>query len=400
MPSPHTSKLDKLPRTTDENEFEDVALEAMRILWSDPTAQRNGRRGQHQHGVDLIGQPPRLNGGYVGAQCKNTDTLSLAKLIKEVESAEAFTPGLEEYYFVVAAHRDAVFQKKVREHFNSKPAPFRVVVFFWEDLLSELTKKPEVIDKFWGTQWRPSPSSSPRDHHRFESHTVLSVEPNSQDVLQYLRLSIANDGTSPLHARAIDLELRWSFTDGPSVVRSVFDGLGGPHGSSEAAIHTRVPNSSRYELVLRPDGTIPPGESRTIGFVVARPGLVRRTGSYFVFSDPYHCALAEQPTTVHLVLPHAASIEASDAELVTSRSVSWRFNALRGQRDLAAAWQSADEDAPDDDGVFASALVNEIAASLAASPPPHLPLACEAAVARLDSRRRLFLSGAPRRVGR
>ncbi|MEQ8276523.1 MAG: hypothetical protein RMA76_09290 [Deltaproteobacteria bacterium] len=341
-----------------------------------------------------------MNGGYVGAQCKNTDKLSLSKLIKEVERAKAFTPRIEEYYFVVAADRDAGFQQRVREHFKSNPAPFRIVVLFWEDLKSEWAKNPEIIDKHYGTHWRPSPSSSPRDQHRCESHTVLSVEPNSQDVLQYLRLSIANDGTSPLRARAIDLELRWSFTDGPSVVRSVFDGLDGPHGSSEAAIHTRVPNSSRYELVLRPDGTIPPGESRTIGFVVARPGLVRRTGSHFVFSDPYHCALAEQPTTVHLVLPRAASIEASDAELVTSRSVSWRFNAFRGQRDLAAAWRLADEDAPADDEVFASALVNEIAGSLAALPPHHLPLACEAAVARLDSRRRLFLSGAARRLGR
>jgi hypothetical protein len=66
MPTPSTSDLPK-PKSWDE--FEDIVWSIYIQRWQDPHAQRYGRNGQAQHGVDIYGQQ---NGSskYVAVQCK------------------------------------------------------------------------------------------------------------------------------------------------------------------------------------------------------------------------------------------------------------------------------------------------------------------------------------------
>src|SRR3954469_25892700 len=87
MPTPATAKW---PKPKSEDEFEDIVVDFLRVRWRDPNAQRNGRRGQRQHGVDVIGDPPRLKGRTAAAQCKNMDGLTLADIVAEVELAKTF----------------------------------------------------------------------------------------------------------------------------------------------------------------------------------------------------------------------------------------------------------------------------------------------------------------------
>ena len=103
MPTPATSKW---PYPKHEDEWEDMALDALRIRWRDPDTRRNGRRGQRQHGVDIYGQPPGLD-GYAGGQCKNVAAPTFAMVQAEVAEAEKFRPPLKKFYFVAAAPRDA-----------------------------------------------------------------------------------------------------------------------------------------------------------------------------------------------------------------------------------------------------------------------------------------------------
>ena len=46
-----------LPPPRDWQVFEDLCCKLWRRLWNDPNAQKHGRAGQKQHGVDVFGQP-------------------------------------------------------------------------------------------------------------------------------------------------------------------------------------------------------------------------------------------------------------------------------------------------------------------------------------------------------
>lgn len=142
MPLLHSAKL---PRPKSEDEFEDLCLEALQIKWGVPT-QRNGRRGQRQHGVDIFATQ---NGATLGAQCKNVDTLAFKMVLEVVIEAAAFRPGLTTLVFVVGAERDEELQESVSMHFSESPAPFVVELMFWPDIVRQVTSDRAVIRKFW-----------------------------------------------------------------------------------------------------------------------------------------------------------------------------------------------------------------------------------------------------------
>ena len=132
----------ELPRPKSWDEFEDIVWDLYTRLWDDPNAQRYGRSGQAQQGVDIYGQPARLGGGYVGIQCKRYDagTLTRARIEAEIAKAETFTPPLTEYLIATTEPRDAALQAVIREVNQERQAAgkFPVGIVFWEDLCSRL----------------------------------------------------------------------------------------------------------------------------------------------------------------------------------------------------------------------------------------------------------------------
>jgi hypothetical protein len=126
-----------------------MAVDFLRTRWQDPHATRNGRRGQRQDGVDIVGHPPWLKGKTAGAQCKNTDSLTLATVIGEVEKAKKFKGELSEFLLVAAADRDGALQAEVREHFQAHPAPFHVEMVFWPDVVADLSSDEQLVAKHW-----------------------------------------------------------------------------------------------------------------------------------------------------------------------------------------------------------------------------------------------------------
>jgi len=146
MPTPTTAKLFK-PKS--EDEFEDIAVDFLRLRWKDPHATRNGRRGQRQHGVDVVGHPPWLGGRTAGAQCKNTEAINVNMVIAETREAATFAGGLAEFLLVTSADRDAALQAAVRDHFRVNPAPFHVEMIFWGDITADLAVDDALIEKHW-----------------------------------------------------------------------------------------------------------------------------------------------------------------------------------------------------------------------------------------------------------
>ncbi len=146
MPTPATAKW---PRPKSEDEWEDMVVDAMRLLWQDPTAQRHGRRGQRQNGVDVFGS---TGGRHLGAQAKNMDELGHDDVVAAIEGAEHFQPQLNALYFAVAGPRDATCQNFIRLLSEERIArgAFGVHVLFFDDICQELAKQAQLVEKYWG----------------------------------------------------------------------------------------------------------------------------------------------------------------------------------------------------------------------------------------------------------
>ncbi len=79
--------------------FESLCLDLWKEIWHDPGAQKNGRSGQAQAGVDVFG---RQDGVWVGVQCKQKDGLlrtkvTVAELEAEVHNALGFQSKLAKW---------------------------------------------------------------------------------------------------------------------------------------------------------------------------------------------------------------------------------------------------------------------------------------------------------------
>ena len=100
--------------------FEDLCHALFKQVWEDPLAQKNGRRGQAQCGVDIFGS---LNGGsesYWGVQCKGKDSnygskAEWSEVLTEIAKAEKFSPKLDKWIFATTAPADATLQNAARD---------------------------------------------------------------------------------------------------------------------------------------------------------------------------------------------------------------------------------------------------------------------------------------------
>lgn len=147
MPSPPTSRL-PVPRSWDE--FEDIVSDVLRRVWSDPYVHRNGRVGQAQNGVDILGRPQHLNATsstprFCAAQCKLTSSLSLQTIQADIAKAQLFSPTPTEFLVMTTALRDTALQQAVR----CFPWPFRVEIWFWEDISLALAGHADLLKKHY-----------------------------------------------------------------------------------------------------------------------------------------------------------------------------------------------------------------------------------------------------------
>lgn len=149
-PMPTLSSL-SLPPPRNWQDFEDLCCDLWRRLWADPMAQKNGRSGQPQAGVDVFGRP---NAGdqWEGVQCKlkaNSASLTRKEIEIEVERAKTFEPALSKLLIATTAPRAANTQKVARQITAAqlKKGSFPVGVVFWEDILLHLASFPDLVAK-------------------------------------------------------------------------------------------------------------------------------------------------------------------------------------------------------------------------------------------------------------
>ena len=142
-----------LPPPRNWQDFEDLCCDLWSKLLRDPNAQKNGRGGEPQNGVDLYG---RQGLEWVGVQCKHKDRLvdgklAFATIKEEVEKAKNFKPSLSMYVIATTAVRDVKLQEAVRylDEEGRRVGSFSVVVFFWEDVVLKLCDFPDLAQKYY-----------------------------------------------------------------------------------------------------------------------------------------------------------------------------------------------------------------------------------------------------------
>ncbi|MGO7367648.1 hypothetical protein ACC719_11660 [Rhizobium ruizarguesonis] len=100
--------------------FEELTRALFANIWGDPLAQKNGRTGQKQHGVDVYGTPRGAPGTFHAVQYKGKEAsygakATTAEFDAELAKAEKFVPTLTHWTFSTTAPDDAVLQRHARE---------------------------------------------------------------------------------------------------------------------------------------------------------------------------------------------------------------------------------------------------------------------------------------------
>ncbi len=209
----------QIPAPKNWQDFETICWDLWRKIWNDPDAQKNGRQGQSQHGVDIFGTP---NKGKVwaGVQCKGKDnytkqSLTKSELKSEVSKALKFNPSLSEFTVATTAPRDAKLQELARiitEEHLAKDL-FSITVFFWEDIIDRLEDFPELFDKYYpgliiNTEALKTAIIEPiKDISKGQSHMLASFDSLKDDIKsihQYNITDITSTVTVEFHAELDD----------------------------------------------------------------------------------------------------------------------------------------------------------------------------------------------------
>lgn len=138
---------------SNDEEFEILCLKLLRLRWKRPQLQQHGKRGERQHGVDLIdtsGESPLF-----AAQCKRHEahkTIPPQEIEDEVQKAIAFRPALDHYAILTTARVSAQAQKKIVEinQRHKSSGLFTVELLHWRDIEQMLHEFPDLRDELYG----------------------------------------------------------------------------------------------------------------------------------------------------------------------------------------------------------------------------------------------------------
>lgn len=136
--------------------FEDLCHALFKKVWQDPLAQKNGRRGQPQCGVDVFGSRNGDRQSFCGVQCKGKDAnygskAALSEITAEIAKAESFAPPLEHWVFATTAPVDGRLQEAARELTiqRKRVGLFGMDVLGWQEIQTLMAEHPDLIREFY-----------------------------------------------------------------------------------------------------------------------------------------------------------------------------------------------------------------------------------------------------------
>lgn len=146
----------QIPRPKHWQAFEDLCQALFKAVWNDPLAQKNGRGGQPQNGVDVWAAVDGNRSRFQGVQCKGKDealgaSVTKTELLGELAKADKFTPSLEHWVLATTAPADGELQALAREISveRERQGKFTVQVLGWADIETLLCDYPAVLEAFY-----------------------------------------------------------------------------------------------------------------------------------------------------------------------------------------------------------------------------------------------------------
>jgi hypothetical protein len=142
-------------------QFEDLTQSVVEIVYGVAMADKIGRPGQAQDGVDVLAARSRV--GAVGVQCKRLDDLDEnnkplpggpidRKLLRsEAEKALCFRPKLDVWLLATTAKRDAAIQRQARllDEEHRSAGHFQVLLWFWDDYVTWLNAYSGLQQRYY-----------------------------------------------------------------------------------------------------------------------------------------------------------------------------------------------------------------------------------------------------------
>lgn len=139
----------KLPIPKNWQDFESICHKLWIDIWNDQNAQKNGRQGQSQAGVDIFGKPIYTK-NYHGVQCKDKDIrlgskLTTKELLMECNKAIEFKPTLINYTLATTSPKEQEIQEFYRNLNLEEQYPFDINVWSWDDIEAEIAYRPSIL---------------------------------------------------------------------------------------------------------------------------------------------------------------------------------------------------------------------------------------------------------------
>jgi tetratricopeptide (TPR) repeat protein len=209
----------RFPQPSNEDDFELFCLRFLRELWKCPTLQQYGKRGERQHGIDLIdeaGIPPLR-----AVQCKHHEpdkTIPPSEIEGEVKKALGSGLPLDQYYILTTARKTAQAQNVIirinQDHANA--GRFRVFLWTWADVETWLSEMDDMAQErvLRGDTGRSGPAISRLmaavmaehfDRPQYASASVLDTELECiQHVIERHEFEVAETKLRELETRAAD----------------------------------------------------------------------------------------------------------------------------------------------------------------------------------------------------
>jgi len=138
---------------TNEDIFEDLCLALLKQHWSKPRLERFGKRGEEQHGIDILD----VGGGLplYAAQCKlkgALKTLPPAEIKAEVEKVKSFRPKVNYFAILTTGKASTASQRTIQEinRQHKQDGLFEVDLFTWNRIEELIRRYPDVEQQFFG----------------------------------------------------------------------------------------------------------------------------------------------------------------------------------------------------------------------------------------------------------
>jgi hypothetical protein len=156
-------------------DLERLTHDIAKIKWKNDYAERHGRGGQAQGGVDVLGYN-FVAKEETGIQCKKralkskpshespSNTLTKSEIDQELSEVRKSDHVLDHFIIATSGPRDAELQMYVAS-LNRKSVDIRVSIMFWDDYVEFLNDHPELMYRYYENVLKFRSEYSPLNHY-------------------------------------------------------------------------------------------------------------------------------------------------------------------------------------------------------------------------------------------